>query len=163
MFGKHGQHFPYFEPQNWRIECMNFFGGKNGQHFPFWPAKLENRMHEKNWENWAAFSLLWHAKRRIKCMKQLLEKMGSIFPILTHKLENRMHEEKIWGNKRKRRTVLELAAHGPDGAMMICKMFPPAAPPPSCSHPWHRLWGLLFCAKDGCESGLRASYKVILT
>ena len=85
FFGKNGQHFPHFDPQNWRIECM----------------------------------------------KKIL---GQI-------------------KKNKRRTVLELVAHGPDGAMMICKMFPPAAPPPSRSHPWHRLLGPFSVPRMGASRG----------
>ena len=139
--GGNGQHFPYFDLPNRRIECMKKIG-KNGQYFPY----FDTQTGESNaWNNFG-------------------EKMGSISLLWPTKLENRIHET-ISGQilKNKHRTVLELVAHGPDGAMMICKMFPPAAPPPSRSHPWHRLLGPSFCAKDGGESGLRASYKVILT
>ena len=174
FLGKNGQHFPCCDPRNWRIECVKKYG-ENGQHFPCFKPQI----------------------KKSNSLKKCLEKMGRIFPILTRKfgesnawtflgkkwtafslvwpakLENRMHETFLGQIlKNKRRTVLELVAHGPDRAMMICKMFPPAAPAPFPLPSMAQTFGAFFLCQGwgrvGAEGELQGHFnlgnpRVILT
>ena len=92
--------------------------------------------------------------------KNATEKRTAFSRVLTQKNSHKNRQnfalppKKFW--KKNLTAVLQVGVRGPDGAIMTCKMFPPAPTPfplPSKA----RTFGPFVRAKDGGESGLKAS------
>ena len=136
-------------------KCCKRLLQKNGQHFP---EKFRDRNTAKN-SRTKMGSIFTRKLKNQSPAKNSRRKMGE--KILKEKWTEFPHvfNTKIKAKTKKRPgRVLVHVDCDPDGAMMICKMFPPAPTPfPLPSKP--RTFGPFVRGKDGGESGLGASYR----